>query len=280
MSMSIVHNSYQTIWVPVKPAVTIYVGGLVGIDISAPSEGVEMLPVAAGVANKTNNDMPFGIVVGTNRKEPLWDSTNLREYITAPAAADAHDGASIEYVGVEGPWAKGDPIPMVKIDVLMPGSVIRAPIFNAAVGTAPTVVTCTTAGTSGVTGTFGAIDFTPTADNDGTLYFRSGNNAGAYRIMDGTSTTALQWDMATRNDVLVGDTAVAVPVRSHGPATIYFHATTMSFIDAAVEPAKAGTNLWAVNVLRLDLSEAGKEYCEFCFLTNHYTNFVTPAVGS
>lgn len=278
--MFISTNSFRTIWVPIKPAVPIYVGGLVGIDISAPSEGVEMLPVAAGVANKTNNDVPYGIVIGTNRKEPLYDSTNMCEYITAPAATDAHDGASIEYALVEGPWAKGDPIPMVKIDLLSPMSVIRAPIYATSVGTAPVLLTVTTAGTSGITCTTNAMDFTPTADNDSTLYFRSGNNAGAYRIMDGTSTTALQWDMATRNDVLVGDTGVGVPVRSHGSSTIYFHATTMSWIDADVEPTKVGTNLWSVNIITLDLSEAGKEYCEFMFQTNHFTNFITPAAAA
>ena len=280
MSMSIVHNSYQTIWVPVKPAATIYVGGLVGYDINSTSEGVEMLPAAAGVANATNNDVPLGIVIGTNRKEPLFNTTGKCEYITAPAATDAHDGASIEYVGVEGPWAKGDPVPMVKIDLLLPHSVIRAPLYNAAVGTAPTVVTCTTGNSSGVAGTFGAIDFTPTANNDSTLYFRTGNNAGAYRVMDGTSTTALTWDIATRNDIEVGCTAVAAPLRPVGSSTVLIGATYMSYIDVANAPVEAGTNRWAISVIRLDLSEAGKEYVEFMFQPNHYCNFITPAVGA
>ena len=280
MGMSIVHNSYQTIWVPVKPGATIYVGGLVAYDINSTSEGVEMLPAAAGVANKTNNDVPLGIVIGTNRKEPLFDTTYKCEYITAPAAADAHDGASIEYVGVEGPWAKGDPVPMVKIDLLLPHSVIRAPIFKSAVGTAPTLVTCTTGDSSGVAGTFGAIDFSPTANNDSTLYFRSGSNAGAYRIMDGTSTTALTWDVALRNDVADGDTAVAAPMRYVGSSTVLIGATCMSYIDCANDPVEAGTDRWAINVIRLDLSEAGKEYVEFMFQPNHYCNFITPAVGA
>jgi len=274
--MYIVNNSFGTVWVPVKPSATLYVGGLVGVDISAASEGVEMLPVPSGVANATNKDIPHGIIIGTNRKEPVYDSTNMCEYITSPAAADAHDGASIEYFGVEGPWAKGDPVPMVKVDLINPMSVIRAPIYATAVGTAPALLTCTVAGASGVTGTFNATDFTPTNDCDCTLYFRTGNNAGAYRVMDGTSTTELTWDIATRNDVEVGCTAVAVPIRTHGPSTIYFHATTMSWVDADVEPAIAGTNLWSVNVIELNLAEAGKEYVDFMFHANHFTVFVTP----
>jgi len=280
MSMSIVHGSYQSIWVPIKPSATIYVGGLVGMDISSQSEGVEMLPDAAGVANKTNNDIPFGIVIGTNRKEPLYSSTYKTEYITDPGPTDPHDGASIEYVLVEGPWAKGDPIAMVKIDILLPGAVIRAPIYNAAVGVAPSVVTCTTGDSNGLTGVFGAINFTPTTDNDSTIYFRSGSNAGAYRVMDAASTTTLAWDVALRNDVAAGDTAVAVPIRSHGSSTINFDATTMAWIDCADAPTKAGTNRWSVNVIRLDLSVAGQEYCDFVFQANHYTNFITPAVGA
>ena len=279
MGMSIAHNSYQPIWVPVKPAATIYVGGIVGFDINSTSEGVEMIPAAGGVANATNLDIPFGIVIGTNRKEPLFDTTYKCEYITAPAAADAHDGASIEYVGVEGPWAKGDPVPMVKIDVILPNSIIRAPIFKSAVGTAPTVVTCSYAGSSGITGTFGTIDFAPTANDDSTLYFRSGNNAGAYRVMNGTSQTALTWDIATRNDVEVGCTAVAAPLRPVGPATVVLGATCASYIDCANSPVEGGTTRWAITVLRLDLSEAGKEYVEFMFQSHHFTNFATPAAS-
>ena len=169
---------------------------------------------------------------------------------------------------------------MVEIDLITPMSIIRAPIFNAAKGTAPSLLTCTTGNSSGVAGTFNACDFTPTTENYSTIYFRSGNNAGSYRVMDLASTTSLGWDDALRNDVAVGDTAVAVPIRTHGPSQIYFHATQMGWIDCAVEQALAGTALWSVTVIRLDLSVAGKEYCDFMFHSNHFTNYVTPAVGS
>ena len=98
MSMNIVSGSYQTLWVPVSDGETVYVGGIVAVDHSAPTEGVEMLDVADGVANKANNDIPFGVVIGTNRKNPLYSSTHLCEYIIAPdLTTDPHDGASIEY---------------------------------------------------------------------------------------------------------------------------------------------------------------------------------------
>ena len=282
MSMSIVSGSYQTLWVPVSDGETVYVGGIVAVDCSAPTEGVEMMDVASGVANKGNNDIPFGIVLGTNRKNPLYDSTSMCEYIIAPdLTTDPHGGASIEYTGVEGPWAKGDPIPMVEIDLITPMSIIRAPIRATTKATSIAVITCTTGDSSGVAGTFSpAIDFTPTTENFSTIYFRSGANAGAYRTMDTAHTTVLGWDDALRNDVTAGDTAVCVPIRTHGPSQIYFHATQMGWIDADHEQALAGTDLWAVNVIRLDLSVAGGEYCDFMFQSNHFTNFITPAVGA
>ncbi|MCJ7625387.1 MAG: protein kinase [Anaerolineaceae bacterium] len=55
-----------------------------------------------------------------------------------------------------------------------------------------------------------------------------------------------------------------------------FMGTPMSWVDADVEPAIAGTNLWSVNVIELNLAEAGKEYVDFMFHANHFTVFVTP----
>lgn len=275
--ISVVHGSPQSIWVPMVPATTLYVGGIVSVNTSAPEEGPTVLPDAAGVANVANHDVPYGVVIGTNRKEPLYSGTYLTEYITAPAAADAHGGASIDYVGVEGPWAKGDPIPMVKVALIHPMTVLRAPLRNAAIGTAPTVVTATAGDTDGVAVTTGAIDFTSTTGNLSTIYCRSGANAGVYRTLDSSSSTAHTWDVATRNDTEIGSTWVAVPVRTHGLSTVMFDATTAMFIDVADNPVLAGTARWDINVIRLDLSEPGGEYCEFQFAPSHFSPHVTTA---
>ena len=271
--MSIVQGSPQSIWVPVVPATTIYVGGLVCIDTSAPEEGVIMLPDANGVANDSNLDVPLGVCIGTNRKNPLFDSTELTEYITSPAAADAHDGASIEYVGVEGPWAKGDPIPMVKIALIDPTTILRAPIRNAAIGTAPTVVTVTTGSVDGLGCTTGAMDFTGTTSNLHTLYCRSGANAGAYRISDSASSTVHTWDVALRNDVAVGDKFVGVPLRTHGYSTVMFDDATAMFIDCADAPVLNGSARWIIQVVRLDLATPGQEYAEFRFDPVHFQHY-------
>lgn len=271
--VSIVHGSPQTIWVPVVSSATLYVGGIVAVPTGTPTEGVNILPDASGVYNETNCDVPFGVCIGTNRKNPLYSSTYLTEYITCPGATDPHDGASIEYVGVEGPWAKGDPIAMVKVAVINPMTVLRAPIRNAAIATAPTLLTVTAGDSDGLGCTTNANDFTGIQLAMQTFYFRSGNNAGAYRIADynaGTSTTVHSWDTATKQDTAAGDTGVCVPIRTHGISTVMFDSTTAMFIDNADAPVSGGADRWGINVLRLDLSEAGKEYVEFCFETGHF----------
>jgi hypothetical protein len=275
--IQVVHDNPQTIWVPIEDAATIYVGGLATVNQSAPTEGITMLPDASGVANVSNHDVPMYVVQGTNLFTPLFDTTYKCEYITAPAATDPHDGSANDYRLVEGPYSLGDPIAMAKVAIITPTTVLRAPLYNAAVGTAPTVVTVTTGDTQGLGCTTGAADFTSITSPLQTAYFRSGANAGVYRMKDDSSTTIHTWDTATKNDIAVGDTLVVVPLRTHGPSTVMFDATSASFIDVADAPVLAGTNRWAINVLRLDLSEAGNEYCEFMFDAGHFGQFITNA---
>jgi len=277
MPIEIVSGSPQTIWTPIKDSATIYVGGLVTCDSSAPAEGIEMLPDSAGVFNETNNDIPLGVCIGTNRKSPLFNTTYKCEYITDPGAADAHDGASIEYWTQGDIWAKGDPIALAKIALITPSTILRASIYNAAVGTAPTVMTVTTGSSDGLGITTNATQFTPEAYPTATIYCRTGANAGSYRLLDAASATVHTWDKAMRNDIAVGDTFVAVPMRFFGPSQIMFDATSASFVDCADAPVLAGTNRWSVIVTRLDLSTAGKEFVEFYFDLGHFQMLQTRA---
>lgn len=273
MGFTVVHDSPHTIWCPMTPAITLYVGQLVMVDQSGPQEGVEPLDVAAGVANETNMDQPFGVVIGTNRKSPLYDTTYLCEYITSPAAADAHDGASIDYVGVEGPWAKGDPIPMVKVAIITPSTVLRGKLFATAYGTAPALLTATAADTNGLGVTTNAADFTPVAEHLNTIYCRSGANAGSYRHTDATSTTVHTWDVAMRSDTAIGDTFVMAPMRFQGPSTVQLSTDAMYF-ECDAEPHVDASNHYIINVLRLDLSVAGSEYVEFFFSSVHFCHYI------
>ncbi|GAG78914.1 unnamed protein product, partial [marine sediment metagenome] len=58
------------------------------------------------------------------------------------------------------------------------------------------------ASATGVTATTNTCGFTPVAGLC-TIYARSGANAGVYRVTDGASATAQQWDVAMPNDTAV-----------------------------------------------------------------------------
>jgi len=272
MGIEVVQGSPQTIWCPMSDAVTLYVGGMVMHDSSGPLRGVEPLDIASGVMNDTNKDVPFGVVIGTNRKTPLYDTTYNCEYITSPAADDAHDGASIDYVGVEGPWAKGDPVAMVKVALITPCTVLRAPLYATAYGTAPALLTATNTSSDGLGITTNAADFTGIAQNLQTIYCRKGGNAGSYRTTYDVSSTVHTWAIAMRNDIAIGDTFVMAPVRFQGMSTVQFDGAA-TYIECDNAPVLDGTARWGINVIRLDLSEAGKEYCEFMFCSDHFSYY-------
>ena len=260
--ITFVHDTPQPIWVPIKLGATVYVGSLVSDDFSAlaTDEGVIVRGQADGVGDVTNKDTPAGVVLGTNLYEPVYDTTYLTDSITDEGAAGAAT-STVNYRGVEGPYSKGEKRAMVQIAPINSTTVLRAPIRNAAIGTNPSLLTSTSSG-SKITMTTNATDFTPVAGL-GTIYFRTGANAGQYRITDDTSTTVAAYDRQTSADSAVGDTAVRVPIRPYGVSYVRFGDDTVcSFLDCSETPA---TNYDIINVLRLDLSVAGEEYVEFTF---------------
>jgi len=268
MGFSVVHDSPQLLWVPVEPAEVIYTGSIVAVNLDAPLEGVGVLPVAVGASNTTNKDRPYGVVVGNNNidSNQQYSTTYNAEYITQVAAGTPY-GSTTNYANVEGVWAKGDPQAMVQIAVIKPGTVLRGDIFNAAVGTAPTEVTVTTgSGTDGIGCTTGATDATTVAAW-ATIYARSGKNAGIYRTLTSASTTAHVWLKAMKQDMEIGDKAVVLNgIRPYANAIMQIDSEA-TYIDAS---ADLSTNYFKIVVHRLDLSVAGKEYCEFEFDSDNF----------
>ena len=260
--ISIVGEAPQTIWATIKPSATIYVGSLVSIDQSALDEGFIVRPVAAGASNTTNKDMPYGICIGTNRRNPVFSSTYNAEYITDPGVTGVRADTT-EYVGVEGPYGKGSGLAMVKIALITKDTVLRAPIRDGAIGSRISLLTSSAGNANGLTVTTGACDFTPVA-NLCTIYARTGVNAGQYRITDDTSTTVAAWDREMLvTTVATGETYVRVPLRPQGVSYVTIgDGTVASFVSAASTPA---TDYDIIHVVRLDLREAGNEYVEFTF---------------
>ena len=257
MSFEVVHDSPQGIWVPLLYETTIYVGGIIGWDATdvADREGAEMLPVAAGAFNTTNYDIPFGVVIGTNLRNPVFNTTGKCEYITS---ATPHDSTT-EFVLTGGPYIGGGREHFAKVNIINPCTVLKGSLVDSAVGTAPAVGTVTTGDTNAVSCTTGAMSVAPIAGLS-TIYFRTGANKGTYRVLNSTSTTAHTWDTPCYADVAVDDTAVAVNVAPFGLSKVQLLATYMTCFD--IDEA-CTSDYFGIDVIRLDLSEQYKEYVEF-----------------
>lgn len=268
MGFTVAHgDSQQHVWGSVAVDDTLYVGQIVRVA----NEGFLPLGQASGVGDITNkntsigivhtgtaavvNNVPYGIIVGTNAYSPTYNSTYMTESI-AYATPSTTTGT---YVGHEGPWARGDNHAMVEVAPINANTVLRAPLFVDTYGTAPTVETLSGTPTTTTATSSGT-------DEDGvkglsTIYFRSGGCAGQYRVTDDTSSTAVTWDLPTVGTAASGDTIVRVNLRPFGlcRAQVDSEAT---FIDVG---ATVTSSYFLIDVLRLDLSVAGGEYIEFRF---------------
>lgn len=249
-------TSPMTLWCPLVKGDTCYVGQIVYSN----NEGVSPIGAASGVADITNKRIPFGVVVGTNLYNQSFDATNAANAITdvVPLAS------TVDYRMIENEWVKGDKVSMVQVAVITPETILKGPLYNGALGTAPSLLTVTTAGT--VTSTTNATDASG-VDSLATLYMRTGAAAGAYRVTDDTSTTALEWDQALTITNAIGDTAVRVNgLRNRGNSRIQFDSEAL-YIDVA---AALTADYYSVEVYRLDLETATKEHCYFRFNTYHF----------
>jgi hypothetical protein len=245
-----------------------YVGQIVTyIAASKAATPGTVLPLAvpAGAADTTNFQIPAGVVVGINNRTPVYGATlkaNSVTGLTTQATQLARDWGLNK-----GMYAIGDPQVLLDVAIIEPCSLIEGPIYNAAYGTAPTVVTDTGgADTTGYTsaGTTGACDFTPVA-NYATIYCRTGANAGLYRTTTDTSTTAPAVTVGFPYDVAAGDTFVRVPVKQ-GYSRIYIDGPGM-YIAAEKTPA---THYFSVFVEKLDLAVAGSCKALFRFANVHF----------
>jgi hypothetical protein len=255
----------KTIWMPVDGTDTLYVGQLV----QSGSDGVLPLGSPDGPCNTdaaSGVGRPFGVVVGTNYRKPVYDSTWKTNKIVGVAASATQD--DIEKVGGHGfGMAVGDSQAKVEVAIISPDTVLVGPIYNAAYGTAPTEETLTGASTDGgISDAIGhaAADFTHGSGGThdfATWYFRSGTNAGAARISSGGTNTAPTFTHGFPNATIsIGDTCCPVNCRM-GLAKIYTDSESM-YIDNS---AALTEHFWYVNVVAMRLDEAGKEVVHFMF---------------
>ena len=266
MGFSVVSPNPQTIWMPVDYAGTVGDTLYVGQIVCTTGDGVAPWGAAAGFADVTSRigkshgaSVPFGVVIATNNKDPVYNSTYSVDSITSESGDDhaqytraraGHDG-----VGVP----KNDKIAMVKIALIDATTLIRGPIYNATYGTALTEVSCSTGNTSGVgfiAPAGGGWGCKALAD-ERTFYCRSGLNAGMYRISDDTTSSAHTFDAPWPYDIAAGDKFVAVNLR-RGTCIAQMDTESMCILQSATT-----ANCYLLDVIYLDLSTSGKEYAVF-----------------
>lgn len=260
---SIAEGTARTLWIPVDYNGTVlYVGQLVvaGGVLSALC-GAAKAWACAGVGDITTDHLIMGVVVGTNNKEPVFNSTYKAEYITGVQSQANLVARKSAYVGGAGMYGPSDPQAMVKVALIDNTTVLKGRIFNATYGVAPTVVTVTTESTTGAGFTSGAVEHTPVAYN-ATVYCRTGANRGLYRVTTDTSTTVRTTNHYFPYDIAVGDTFVGCNLPTVGQAYMMVDSVG-TFIDNAA--AVTTTNYSWIDVLELNLETAGAEYCLFRF---------------
>lgn len=282
MGFQIVSDVPRTIWAPLAQSTVAFTEATprlyVGEIVTCKTSGINRLGYAyawndslhravtrsvlrTATASTGVNNVPFGVVIGTNRRTPVFSTTYNAEYVdyVNPVSAGTDDFAL-----VGGGWSQGDRRAMVKIALITAETVLRAPLYSStnAPGTAPTVYTVT-ASTSGRTmtsaATIGSHPF------QSTVYFRSGSQAGVYRDVSTTTTTINQWREHLRGSTaangLLNDTFTKVSCPSFGKGRATIPTRALFFTANAANT----TNWFGIDVIKLDLSVAGQEYVEFRF---------------
>ena len=261
--------SQHLLWMPVDrvTGTSLYVGQLVKCD-NVNLNGAAPLAVASGAGDASSDQTIFGVVVGTSDHTATFDAT-YGQYQASAAATQAANLAR-RNLGVSGMHPKGDPCGMVQIARIFADTVLEGNIYLTTIGTAPTLLTATTASTDGLGFTTNTCGMTMTSTgNLSTTYCRTGANAGMYRVNSDTSATVAVFATPWPYDVAIGDTFVRVPFRQGTCwANINDDAGYIGmFLDAALNEA---TNYYKIDVHALDLRTAGKERAIFTFNGAHF----------
>ena len=254
-------DSFPPMWVPLNSTSQVFVGSMV-YDTA---DGVAVIGASVGAADTTNKRVPWGVVIGTSNDVPIFSSTSNSDTITGVITQAAQIARA--NVGVEGQNPKGDLQAFARVTLITPQTVLKAFLYNNALGVAPTVQTVTTGSSTGLTYTANATDVAGAADL-ATAYCRTGANAGLYRITDDTSTTVIANDRAFQQDISIGDTFLRVPLRPLGLSRVQFDGNAL-FIDVS---SGIGTNYWIINTLELNLTRPGAEYVIFTMHGDHFSS--------
>lgn len=260
---SVVEPNPHMIWVPVAANTTNTV--VVGSIVTCGTDGVLAMGAASGAFDTTGKNgaldscsIPLGIVVGTSRQNELYNTTYKRNSIVSAITSNAN--FTVDMAGIEGGWGQ-DKQAYVQVALIGPETIIRIPIYDSSLGTAPTVKAATSVTANGmgyVTATFG---FTSVQYNTSS-YCRSGSNMGIYRVTtNAANATTFTFSSPWPADLVAGDTFVHVNCRTFGLSRIQLDDTS-SWVDS---DAALTADYYGAIVTKLNLATAGEEYVD-CML--------------
>ena len=233
---------------------TCYEGQLLQSGIRGGLGGHVQILDAAGEAFE-NDIIPLGLVVGVVDASRTYDGTyhgNSSTYTTTIATIKAN--------GAPG---------RVQVVLIRPfDTLLKGPICYTAYGTAPTVLTNTTASTAGTTLTHTST-VTDTADDLATLYMRTGANAGLSRVITTVNTTSQVATIPFPNTIAVGDTGLKVA------CVLGFGAMNIIATADCIDGDNALSSHWGVYYHEINCQEAGKEYAIFSFLPCSIDSFAS-----
>jgi hypothetical protein len=224
---------------------TMYEGQLAMTGLIAGTAGAVQIADVASEANE-NDQCIIGLVTGVVDGSRTYNSTyrgHSSTFTTTQATVAANGPAEVQVTLIR-PW----------------DTLIKAPICYTAYGTAPTVLTNTTASAGGVVVTHAGETITDTADDLCIVYCRTGANRGLWRVVTtgatGSQTTTLPFPYA----IAVGDTFVKVAcVPGLGALDIIATANCING-DAA------HASYYPVFYHEINCEVAGQEYAVFSFL--------------
>jgi len=226
---------------------TCYEGQLLGTGILGGAGGhVQILDAAAAEAFE-NDIVPIGICAGVVDPSRTYNTTyrgNSSTYTTTQATILAN--------GMPG---------RVQVVLARPfDTLIKGPICYTAYGTAPTVLTNTTASAGGVLVTHAGEAITDTADDLCTVYCRTGANRGLYRVVTTGATGSQTVTIPFPNAIAIGDTFVKVA------CTLGYGGLNIISTADCIDGDNALSYYYAVYYHEINCEVAGQEYAIFSFL--------------
>ena len=177
---------------------TVYTGQLLQSNLVGGTGAAVQIADVASEAHE--NDQPIvGIATGCHLvNDAGWNSTYYGDTCTYDTTTTAQQA--------------NDPVGPAEVECtyIIPNiTLVRAPIYNAAYGTALTEMVITTANAAGTTVTHANDAITDIADDLSTIYCREGASRGHYRVnTTSTSTTAQAVTIAFPYGLAVGDKMV------------------------------------------------------------------------